>query len=438
MKEFFGKLFGGEGLGKKIAKTEAPNVKPDVVNSGWDKFLKNAATVIALGAALEGCGPLLDTTPDGDWYNKDREAFPENKIPLSPEIGKTVTAEGRANVKHVIGEQFRAVPEVFWDEIKEVRLVTNDEFYAGGFEEKAIIIPLTIMDGQKTDNALWVDQQKITDIIAAQIGMNWYNHLSGITRKTIETLTPEGQDAQKGFGDFFSMYALYPEMTAITRASIAKFRTADDLDQFDSIYGKMKDNVFGGHEFQTTMPDEETGAILRKSHRYISGGIQTDSWQTYLESLRGAVDDKTKTFIDYVAPEFTSLWQLNDRELVELEDKYKAVIRDATEKKMPEIARAAEYKLIAITEVKGYNDPRNSLAEAAAMRESLYSRSTDLFIQRRLALELAGYYADLSLYNGDKKNAEMCQWYATAKKMSRGMYTSFNFEREAFLKCDVI
>lgn len=317
---FFKRLLGSEKIAVP-ADNELSTEPVKVAKINRREFVKGALAVTGIVASgvLEGCGQLVDSTPEGDWYDEAREAFPEHLITLAPEIEKTLSPEGKANILNIIARQFEHVPKVFWSEIKGVTIepmvdfkkpiqitVDQDKIVRLEFEIVPSSSPIESTSGTEdtVDGKLLIQQDKIVYTIVEQLGYNWYSHLSDTATALIESLSPDGANPKKSFAHGFGLHLLYPDTIPFMQAYAKKYGLEAAIKESVSAYEELRTNVFGGHDFDA--PNYLYHARFVKStvaNTLVGYKHSNKNWLAFIEPMRDLVSGTALDFVDCATAE---------------------------------------------------------------------------------------------------------------------------------------
>lgn len=427
---FFKRLLSPKGLEKKASMPV--DTDPDEGESavmGRRAFIKGAAAVTAVVAtgALEGCGSMLDSTPEGDWFNEPREMFPEHKITFDAEIEKTFSPEGRDNVVKIISEKFMYVPKAFWEQITEVRVEKyNSEKGLKDKDDKIIRIPAAVLGDREFDAQLIINDNTVIEEVVRQIGLNWYSRLSDTAQILMESFSPKGSDPKLGLGQGFKFFLLFPETITLMRTYAKKYNLSDALGQLEDAYAELRDNVFAGHSFQGPFPKLESNFTRTMLATQLPGYKDTDeNWKIFLQSLRDEVDKPTQAFIDYSLARTTFYDSHDDNYSNKTWNIFLAAQQLALEKAqslgskpLENVSRMLKVEAYAMkTSVSLNNDPIRRLYVDMAIE--LFNETEDVKIKRSLASMIAN-----ELVTTDVDPTERCLWVKKNKDLNQG--TVFN------------
>lgn len=399
------------------------------------KAAMTAGIVVATGA-LEGCGALMDATPEGDWFNEKREAFPLERITLAPEIEATLSPEGKANVLRIIAEQFTYIPKAFWKEIARVHVGTlgmeNTKITVA--DDKVIRLSFEIVNYaslNELDTQLWFGEGVIRDRVTQQVGMHWYTHLSKSQKAIIGTFSPEGSDPIKGLGEGFRFHLLYPDAITLILAYADKYGLSELLGNIPDNYNYMRSAVFDEHDFEPPSFKVQESLIKNLVIARVPGFEYThENWLSFLNSLRDNVGGRAQASVDYARAKnniFLAVDKGFDKESWEdFQAVFTAALVQAETTRNSQMI--AELKVLEI-EASVYREPwkkpdearvRALLDKAKKFLETA-SSATD---KRELATLIFDYILHGYIMTSTE---EFCYWHAISKKLNQGTAASPRF-----------
>lgn len=428
---------------KKNEMAEIENEQEIGMAMNRRNFLKGtvAASTIAASGLLEGCGPMLDSTPEGDWFNETREAFPVQNIIFDPEIEKILSAEGKANVARIISDKFIAIPKVFWQHITEVHVekpkadmpVSTDTIVR-------IVCGIAEYEGRKLDEGLIMGGDiGILEEVVCEIGSNWYSQLSESAQSILASLSSK-TSPEKVLAEGFKMHLLYPDSVALLKAHLEKNGLSGALGDLEYAYDELKENVFGGHTFASPVPVMEYGYTLGMLIGHLPGFKRDGGYKIFLEALQGSVDSSTDAFIDYALAE--NMFRSVNNEQYQNETTWDMFLV-AQKKALASAQAGKEEKLIVAAQILEleaywYKSSAKELYKVQKVAEQdilnkakeLFDTATDLTIKRKLAYDILKTTVRIG---SDQK--EICSWYEKNKEINIGtwMHSKVTFGAEACL-----